>query len=512
MKYTLEIANPFKIPFSFEQGNAYAAIMRGRSVVVPACAGAGKSYLARGTGKNYNGNVESVPFGRALADEEIGIYKDFPNIRSLNFHRRGMRLCGAGVEVDSAKVKDIAVKYDPDYYMAITNLVTAMKREGYGIYEKALPVEEIAAKYGIDEEFIDKAKLVLADSDNMKGLLDFEDMLRFPVLAGRRETLTGLIILDEVQDYTPLAWQFLRDCLLTKDSHVLMIGDPERQMLMSFVGASTEIFSEMATYFNCETHKLTVNRRCSQNVVANAPFKGDMVALPDAPMGEYGHKEMTKVIEEIMDGKYENDAVLSEANAPLVQMGLNLLTKKIPCRMRVTRLENLIMRHAFRFLDTRKCPLGEIAIRLTNELKESMNDGEEISNDRQDVINCIAALESYCLAQQILKTKFMKVGRKLRPIHPIQQALEMLLTSDKGITLLTGHTAKGLEWNTVFHLPAAMKAPKQDWQEHQQNCLAHVIGTRARLNHYILSLPATTVSPDGDDGESEALEIEGEQE
>jgi hypothetical protein len=101
-----------------------------------------------------------------------------------------------------------------------------------------------------------------------------------------------------------------------------------------------------------------------------------------------------------------------------------------------------------------------------------------------------------------------KTGKPVwKPIHPILKALRRMLNSNEGITLLTGHTAKGLEWHTVFHLPAKVKAPKQAWQEHQQNCLAHVIATRAKMEFYTLEVPDKTPSgngevPDSDDSDS----------
>ena len=51
---------------------------------------------------------------------------------------------------------------------------------------------------------------------------------------------------------------------------------------------------------------------------------------------------------------------------------------------------------------------------------------------------------------------------------------------------MTGHTSKGLEWNTVFHLPADMREPDQEWQVKQNECLAHVIATRAIENFVTL--------------------------
>lgn len=483
MKSTLPLQAAKHIPFplSPEQKGVYDAVMSGASVSVNACAGSGKSHTARACGMNYNGRVESIPFMRALCDEETATYAGFNNVNPLNFHRRGLKLCGR-VEVDVYKVNSIASKHDTEKAGGIAALVTAMKMEGYGIFEGAASADAIAVKYGIDTDLCEDAVKVLAESDADTATVDFADMLRFPVLQHRRETLEGLIILDEVQDYTPLAWIFVRDCLTTPASQVLMIGDPSRQMLMAFAGASMEIFDIMSNHFNCESHALTVNRRCSKAVVAAAPFKGEMVALDDAPEGSVESLPVAEVMSEIMEGAHTEAAVLSEANAPLVLMGLSLLTKGIACQMRSTKIEKAIKRVGWRFMDTRKFAVGTMAENCRKALQEAISEGTEDTTEKEDVIACIAALESYCLSKGIVKPAW----QFKKPIHPVFIALGEMLNSKRGITLLTGHTAKGLEWNTVFHLAGKMKAPEQDWQCHQAACLAHVIATRARLRHVTL--------------------------
>jgi superfamily I DNA/RNA helicase len=54
---------------------------------------------------------------------------------------------------------------------------------------------------------------------------------------------------------------------------------------------------------------------------------------------------------------------------------------------------------------------------------------------------------------------------------------EFVLRQDGPITLITGHKAKGLEWETVYFL--------DDWligQDEQEQNLRYVIATRAREN------------------------------
>ena len=393
--------NPLNFPLSDEQREVSFVIMNGQSCAVPSCAGSGKSHTSRAIAMNYNGMVNSIPFSTKGEADEIERYKGFNNIYSMNFHKRGKRLCSPMADVDTRKCAKIALQIDGENAEAIAALTRHFKCEAIGIWDNALTIEQVAIKYGIDTKFIPNALECLAQSDKMTNVIDLDDMLRHPVLLGRQQIVEGLIILDEVQDYTPASWMFLSRCLTLPTSHVLMIGDPERQCLMSFAGASAELFNIMANHYGCEIRTLTVNRRCSKAVIENAPFKGDMQALPDAPNGEVGTKVLREIIEAVANGSYGNDAILSEANAPLVTLGLQLLTKGIPVQMRMNKLDKLITRHCFKYLDTRKFQVGTMADMLRKETEASAADGEE-RDDISDVIKCVDALETYCLSKGIV--------------------------------------------------------------------------------------------------------------
>lgn len=486
MRY--EISTPHQMPLSEEQRAAYEACLSGKSVAVKACAGSGKSHTLKATAINSSRNVMCIPFGRSLADDQRAFFTPHPHCDILNFHRYSLRMIG-NVTIDDRKLRTIALNALGEDGDRVAELVKMLKTEGYGLNVDHLDADEIAFKYGFKEELVDGALTVLELSDKDRKTVDFEDMLRFAILNGKQDIQPDrIIMLDEVQDYTMLSWAWLKSCIVTPDSHVFMVGDPDRQCLMQFAGAKPELFDEMAEYFSCVRHSLTYNRRCAKRIVAAAPYAGDMKALPDAPEGTVDSMCATTVINDIADGLYENDAVLSEANAPLVTLGINLLTKNIPVRMRDKKLNGLILRYAMKYMDTRKHAVGTVAELVGKDIDSWEAEGGDVAEAR-DIQKCIAALETYCLSKGIVKPKFTKQGSRWIPVHPIQQALAMLTDEkkDKGITLMTGHTAKGLEWHTVFYLPASMKAPTQEWQVRQNECLDHVIATRAIERFIVLS-------------------------
>jgi hypothetical protein len=476
----------YPLPLSLEQSAVAAAINAGHSVAVDACAGSGKTHTANYCTYNYAEGVELIPFARSLREEQSDKFSDFGHVNVSNFHQRGKRLCG-NVKVDDKKVTAIATNMFDKIGYKVAGLVKAAKTEGYGVCENALSMDAIASKYGFrltekeddncDLSLEEMAEAVLEKSDKDQSTIDYEDMLRLPIIKGRSALIpkSSLVILDEVQDFTPLAFAFIRECLVTPSHQVLIIGDPSRQALMQFAGASVDLFDTMARYFGCVRLSITENRRCAKSIVAAAPFKGDMVALSDAPQGEVTTMPENDVITSICDGMYSNDAILSETNAPILRLGIKLITNGTPVRMRTNKLESLLFSYAYKYIVDKHLPIGEMSIKLRDDMAERMDNGANVS-EFADFIKCVEALETYCLANGMVKTAW----RNRRPVHPLQQALEILTSGNEGITLMTGHTSKGLEWNTVFHLPANTKAPEQDWQVHQSQCLAHVIATRAK--------------------------------
>ncbi len=499
------IVNPimkYPVPLSTCQQAVFNANKAGKSVSVKACAGSGKSHTARACAINSTIEVNSIPFMVALAEAEKDFYKSYGHITVGNFHSRGLRLLSQNsnnikIKVDKYKVNELVKKMDVEskYHDVVCQLATNFKNEGVGTYDKALSYSQIAFKYGIDEKHIDSAIALLALSDGDKYCVDGADMIRFPVLFGLSSFLNGYSIEDEVQDYTPASFAFVTKCLVKKGSQVLMIGDPERQALMQFVGASVAIFDEMSEYYGCVPLTLNENRRCSKAVVAACPHKGDMVALPDAPEGEVGSYSYSQLLDEVEQGMHKQNAILAMANAPLIQLGIAFLLKGIPCQMRTEKLEGKITNACYAakalWWNTPKkdwfCPIGTMAETLRSVHAERLAKTQEEGKPDGliDIINCIEALESYCLAKQIFKTPWTKneYGKSVM-LHPVIFALRQMMNSEKGITLRTGHTAKGLEWHTVFILSSKMRKPEQDWQQNQLDCLDHVMRSRPRMNLY----------------------------
>ncbi len=463
-------------PLSHEQIVIPQLIFTGKSVACSACAGSGKTHTASFVVKNYAGKVHDIPFSKKMADEAKLRYAAHPNVTSGTFHSRGLKLCRNVRKVEAKKCLNIAKILDAKFAPLIADFALALKNEAFGIWDKALTVAQVAKKYNFNTDLIDKAVQCLRLSDLDRENVDFADMLRFPVLQETKAILEGLIVLDEAQDYTPNSFIFLTSCLTLPTSHVLMIGDYTRQCLMIFAGANPELFNVMAKHFNCENVNITENRRCARKIVECAEFKGDMVALPNAIEGEVGEADMTEFLEEVYDGQHVNDAILCAANAPLIGIGLTLLNKGIDCRMRTARLEAMILPYLYKYLNTKSYPVGTIADKIEKDRQDSAT-LEECEEDagKNDVINCIRLLETYCLVNGIKDTSWKPVPR-----HPIQQALGKLVGGNKGVSLLTIHTSKGLEFHATYEIMTNGREITTENERMQYEAVRHVATTRAK--------------------------------
>tara|TARA_R110000803_G_scaffold122915_6_gene190924 strand:+ start:1479 stop:2873 length:1395 start_codon:yes stop_codon:yes gene_type:complete len=462
--------------------------MDGGSAAVNAGAGSGKSHTAKALSHNYDDKVFFYPFMVSLRKEQQEAFKDASHVTVNNVHSVGKSLLGR-TKVNNKKCFQIASNLYGKAGRKVSDLVSKLKTEGFGVYDGALTIAETAAKYAIAlkdaeqgaESLAEMAQVVLDESDAMYSEIDFDDMLRMPILLGKTRNSDGLVVLDEVQDFTPAIWTLVRDCLTTADSRVFMIGDPERQALMMFAGAKPEIFNEMSDHYGCKSFDLTVNRRCAKAIVRNAPFSGNMVALDDAPEGEVTTQLKCEVIDEIRDGGHALSAMLCETNAPIVTLGIKLLTSGVPVRMRTGRLDSMLLRYAAQHMFNRDLNVGDITLLIQKDLEAAAKEGVDVT-EFQDVVLCIAELENWCLANNILKTTYVYK----RPQHPLQQAIAILTSGTTGISLMTGHTSKGLEWDTVFHLPAKTREPVAEWEIKQAECVQHVIATRPRLKFVTL--------------------------
>jgi hypothetical protein len=413
----------------------------------------------------------------SLYEEEL---KAMPRADVLNAHKRGNRMLIGKPKMEKGKLYKIAEQIDGKNAQPIAELAGKMKVEGFGIVNH--DAGAIADKYGVDEKFIGDAVTTLKESDKNRTIVDFDDMLRFPVLDQIKRPVNGFILIDEAQDYNPNMCEFLK-LFIGDKTKGLVTGDAERQALQQFAGGDPATFYKLAEVLNCETIPLTYNFRCVKSIVANANefYPSDMEPAPGNCEGEVGETSIND-----LEGLDDNSAILSEMNSPLLSFVITQIEQNKSVQFRPGKLWEKCQSAMWGLMDTRKYPIGTIADRAEEKAIEYAGD-KGVDSDKLESIKCVRLLENLCLSLNMTKVKW----NYKTPVHPIQQILEMLAKNNSGPFAMTGHTAKGLQWDNVYHInkvpaPRPNVTPKP-WEIHQWRCVGYVIRTRAIQRHMTLT-------------------------
>lgn len=466
---------------SEQQQRVTDLVLSRKSVVAPACAGAGKSSTARPAMNELAKRgvpCMSVPFMNSLYSEELGA---MPGVDVLNAHKRGNRMMIGRPKFDNRKMNTIAQAINGENAEIIADLAKKLKCEAYGIvtHDPAF----IANKYGISTDYIGDAIKALDISDNNQSLIDYDDMLRFPVLNGITRPFKGTLLVDEAQDYSPLIREFVR-LFIGPETKGLVLGDQERQALQQFAGADPNSFNILADMLGCESVPLTYNFRCGKSIVENCNsfYPSDMQAAPGAILGEVGEASANE-----LEGLDSNSAILCEMNSPLLSFVITQIEKEKPVQFRAPKLWDMCKSVMWGLFDIRRCPIGEIANRAEEKVREYAGENGPDAN-KLEAIKCLSLLENLCMARGITTTKW----KAKTPVHPIEQLITDISSGNSGPYCMTGHTSKGLQWKDVYHIS---KPPgprpgqqQQEWERHQWLCVGYVVRSRAQERHFTLSL------------------------
>tara|TARA_R110000851_G_scaffold17651_3_gene55804 strand:+ start:41 stop:1279 length:1239 start_codon:yes stop_codon:yes gene_type:complete len=315
--------------------------------------------------------------------------------------------------------------------------------------------EEMLAS--LDEEISPFAQSLLIRALNtsaeaaMQGEIDFDDMVLFPSLFRCMYPHNNLVLVDETQDLSPLNHRMLKQLVKKR---IIAVGD-QCQAIYGFRGADEAGMALMADNFSMRELTLSCSFRCPQSIVDHvlwrAPHMTAWEGTPEAPAPTY---KGLYSLDEIPDGA----AVICRNNAPLLSIGLALLASG---------------RYPFIWGND-----------IAKGLIKKLSDLGPKNMAQEQTLGC---LERYAAAQ----TKRVKSQKKLRDtIACLRSLIESSDTlgeaceranaifSAKGpINLMTGHKAKGHEFDDVFFLDSELVGT-----EGQEPNLRYVICTRSKRN------------------------------
>lgn len=283
------------------------------------------------------------------------------------------------------------------------------------------------------------------------GQIDYNDQIYMPALFGGTFPKFPLVLVDEAQDMSPVNHALLER--LCKASRVIAVGDPQ-QSIYAFRGAKAKGMQELQAKYSMTSTDLSVSFRCPSAIVEAARWR-----VPSfTAFREGGHVEQLKGLS--LDLLGPSPTFLCRNNAPLLSIAFRLLSSG-------------------RSVSVAGSDVGPKLIALMGKLGsddmgrsatlDSIAEWEAEREDRgsttaHDLAACMRVFASHgeTLAQAILYAQH--------------------LFAQKGsVQFMTGHKAKGLEFDEVYFLdPQLCRDDEQDLN------LKYVITTRSKDKLYFI--------------------------
>lgn len=284
-----------------------------------------------------------------------------------------------------------------------------------------------------------------------QGNIDYNDQVYMPALFGGTFPRFPLVKVDEVQDLNPVNHALL-DKLVK--GRTILVGDPW-QSIYGFRGAVQSGMATLATRFSTTGCDLSVSFRCPQAIVENARWR-----VPHFKwIKPGGHVESKNTIHP--SDFSDSSAILSRNNAPLFAVALRLLGAGRSVSVAGSEIGPKLL-GIMRKLGDASMSRASLLSAIDDWLLERL---ARESTTAQDLADCMRV--------------FAQHGETLAQATAYA---EHLFAQRGTIRLMTGHKAKGLEWDTVYHLdPWLCREDEQDLN------LRYVIDTRSKNELYYIN-------------------------
>jgi ATP-dependent DNA helicase UvrD/PcrA len=301
-------------------------------------------------------------------------------------------------------------------------------------------------------------------------IINFDDMIYLPLVAGIRMWENDWVLVDEAQDTNP-ARRALARKMLRHGGRSVWVGD-RHQAIYGFTGADSDAIDQIIRQFSCRVLPLTVTYRCPKTVVAQARTVVDHIeAHETAPDGAVRWIDAVDLLKE---GLTAADAVLCRNTKPLVELAYLLLRNGVACHVEGKEigkgLLNLVNKWETKSLDHLRSRLEDYAEKQCQKLVAKGKETQaEALRDRIDTILVLAdGCQTVDDVRRRISEMFADSEHERRPT----------------LTLSTVHKSKGREWPRVVLLGANIFMPskwaRQDWQQEQERNLQYVAYTRAQ--------------------------------
>lgn len=449
---------------SVYQQAIFSQIESGRGdVVVMACPGSGKTRTLEEVAKRiHSSSVLAVCFNKHIAEE---LQTRMPKtVACKTLHSLGY---GALKKMNKSigspneyKYKDICKQYAED-------VVHRTQSQELKVWKLAAQMNELARFcrltltdprseediYAMIDYFgleindpswtIPYVKDILAEGNKEArygGRIDFTDMIYLPVLWKLPVWGYEYVLADEAQDFSACQLELVMMCR-GKGGRMLFVGDP-MQSIYGFAGSLPDSMSKIVNRTQAITMPLSICYRCPKShVELLQKINSEIEPTPWAESGEIKVMHPANIINEVKEG----DLILCRKTSPLVLLCIELISKKIPARVRGR-------------------DIGKNLTTMINEVTELAGFRYEDFNlylniYEADKVTRLSQRENAELLIQSVKDKVEGIRicyesfTNCKDVQCLCREIEELFSDGRpSVMLSTIHKAKGLENDNVFIL------------------------------------------------------------
>lgn len=361
--------------------------------------------------------------------------------------------------VDEAPRADKEILYEN--FAELIRVVDFSKSCGYiptGKYEKAKRLMDDDDFFShIEQKLTDleigvvRETVLISLKQAFDGLLDYNDQILMPTVFHGAFPRYPLTLVDEAQDLSALNHATLRKMIGTR--RLIAVGDPN-QAIYGFRGAHEESMEKLRQEFSMSEMSLTTSFRCPKAVVRHAQWRAPAMRWPEwAAEGEV--KTLTRWS---ADDLPESATIICRNNAPLFGLAIKLLMAGRPVELHgkdvVASLTKVMRKFGGHDLSTSDV-LDKIDLWEEQQKAKNKNRAHGSIEDRAECMRI-----------------FAHQGSTLGDALAYAQHLVQMHSPLK---LMTGHKAKGLEFDNVFFLDQHLVG-----KDEQEPNLRYVIITRSK--------------------------------
>lgn len=351
-------------------------------------------------------------------------------------------------------------------------------------YEDDDAILEMANERGLDlgdnpDRTLGEAQMALITSFQRTNIVDFDDMLRFPIEFDLPLTKYDVVFVDEQQDFSDVMIAMVSKMV---GGQYIGVGD-RYQAIMGFSGAGLNSVDNIrAHYGDCDEIPLDVCYRCATSIVENAqninpaiqPFEGN-----DEGVVEYvPNAELLKMAR-------PGDALISRRNAILLAGCFSALKDGRPAMIKGksvgVMLSNFLKKLGGQDVDT-------LLDRLDN-----WEDKERRRIEKRNSSQAMEAMENKLACSKLFIEQAQIQGKGVSWIHDqVNNIFADKLPADC-VQFMTGHGSKGLEFDRCFVMQYPrfrLSHPKMTADDHtQERNVDFVAITRAKKELYLGEMP-----------------------